>query len=226
MSESEKERPLPRGPGSCRALVIGAGVSGCACGATLAARGVGVTLLSGALDSVGHPAFGPDLMGGRGGRAAIVEALGQLPAELRDAWLEAGLAPEEGAFISVDRRMLSIDTKRALEGMSGLEFRQGLAADLRVMGASDGNDRGPKPTVCVETAFGEVLEARAVVLAVGLSLGGSVTVGEDELGGGRYGEAWSDGLRVCVGEVRGLGSPRARWRWGRGSRRAAPGERS
>jgi hypothetical protein len=46
----------------------------------------------------------------------------------------------------------------------------------------------------LETAFGEVLRADAVVLAPGLSLGGRLLVGELEMVGGRYGETPSDRL--------------------------------
>jgi hypothetical protein len=198
MSGAEVEIGLGGPSGLRTALIVGAGVSGCACGATLAARGVGVTVLSSALDNVGHPAFGPELVGGRNGWSAIAEVLEALPRELRDVWVEAALASDEAPFVSVDRRMLGVESKRVLEGMRGLEFRQGVANDLRVVVASErGAGRGER-MLAVETAFGEVFEAGAVVVGVGLSLGGRVTVGENEMVGGRYGEACSDGLRAAL----------------------------
>jgi hypothetical protein len=78
--------------------------------------------------------------------------------------------------------------------MPGIEFRQALITDVRVVqnGAGpceDANwETGGKTGVEVESAFGEVFAGDAVVLAPGLALGGEVTVGEDRLPGGRYGE--------------------------------------
>ena len=104
-------------------LVVGAGVSGCACAAALARRGVGVTVLGEALDGVGRPQFGP-VVSARGGLAEVAEVLGRLPKELREVWLDAAMLPEGAGFLIVDRRLVSVETKRRLEGMQGVEFRQ------------------------------------------------------------------------------------------------------
>jgi hypothetical protein len=50
----------------------------------------------------------------------------------------------------------------------------------------------------VETVFGEVLTARTVVLAVGLALGASTTMGGQEMPGGRYGETPATGLKAAL----------------------------
>jgi hypothetical protein len=184
-------------------MVVGAGVSGCACGAILAAAGLDVTLVSSALDLVGLPSYGPEVWVGGDCIERCTEALDELPSVLRDVWVDACVVPEgPPSCVVVDRRRLSVETKRALEGFGGLKFRQGLVVDLRVGGARAGLVAqavvgGPMARgecLELETAFGEVLCADVVVLATGLSLGGRVVVGEQEMVGGRYGETPSDRL--------------------------------
>ena len=180
-------------------LVVGGGISGCACAAGLAARGIPVTVISSALDSIGQPAYGPEVTGDKGTWEEIREVLGALPGVLRGVWLAASVAPADGAgFFAVDRRMLSVETKRALEGMPGLRFRQGLVTRIALSGEGEGG--GPRRVV-VETAFGEAIEGDAVVIAVGVALGGHVVAGKDVLPGGRYGETPSDGLRGALEQM-------------------------
>ncbi len=199
------------GGASPSVVVVGAGVSGCACAAVLACKGVRVTVLNSVLDAVGLPGYGPELVVGSGGWAEIGETMAALPAALRGAWLDAASVPDDGApLLTVDRRAVSIETKRALERIPGLQFRQGLVTDLRVLPAESERSGDPgHGRVAVETVFGEVIEADAVVLAVGLGLGGHVTVGADVLPGGRYGEIPADGLRKAL-EAMGVSFPGGR----------------
>ncbi|MFH0917421.1 MAG: FAD-dependent oxidoreductase [bacterium] len=196
-------RPRPTGREPLGVVVVGAGVSGCACAAALASKGARVTALNSALDAVGLPGYGPDLPAGAGGWAEIGETMASLPVALRGAWLNAASVPENGApLLIVDRRAVSIETKRALERIPGLQFRQGLVTDIRVVPAESQLSRDPaRGRLEVETVFGEVIEADAVVVAVGLGLGGHVTVGADVLPGGRYGEIPADGLRKALGAM-------------------------
>jgi len=197
-------------------LVIGGGVSGCACAAVLASKGIEVTVVNGALDGIGHPAYGPVVRAGNGGWQRIVEILQKLPPILRNVWIDAatvpetaaasiagigfehGLVPGEEAFLVVDRRFVSVEAKRNLETMPGLRFRQGLAEAVTVVRDAGAGNRS---RVAVETAFGEVFEGDAIVVAVGLALGGRVHVGRDVLPGGRYGETPADGLKVSLEEL-------------------------
>ncbi len=181
------------------ALVVGAGVSGCACAVALAGSGIQVTLINSAMDRVGLPAYGPDLVASEMGRGELEQKLATLPEPLRSIWLEAGMAPEDGgSSINVDRRRISVETKRLLEAVPNLRFRQGFVTDLRLV--QDG-DAGHQPLHAqhprraqVETIFGEVFEADAVILAAGLSLDAQTEVGCDVVQGGRYGEPASEGL--------------------------------
>jgi hypothetical protein len=205
-------------------IVVGAGVSGCACAAALAMAGHQVTLVNSAMDRVGLPAYGPDIVAGAGGWEEIETLFSRVPLPLRRVWLEAGMRPASGeGLLNIDRRRVSIESKRVLEGLPGLQFRQGFVVDLRVVtpnSALEGNEDGcgepeggqpwravpapgaePRGWVEVETVFGEVLAAERVVVAVGLSLEARTTVGEDVMPGGRYGEQSSDGLYRALGTL-------------------------
>lgn len=215
----------PAGDAGPTVLVIGAGVSGCACAATLASAGLGVTLINSAMDRVGLPAYGPDLCGADGRWCQLEEALAELPSPLRAIWLEAGLRPVNGAAVlNIDRRRVSVETKRLLEHVPGLQFRQGFVSHLRVI---EPVVDGGRVRIQAETIFGEVFEADAAVVAVGLSLAGRSLVGGDTVEGGRYGEPASNDLlkvmealgaqcregvlhvgpRLAVGDFRALQEP-------------------
>jgi hypothetical protein len=203
-----------------RVVVVGGGISGCACAARLAASGVQVTVVSSALDVVGLPGHGPEVWAGPGGLSEITETLDLLPDGLRWAWLNAAGFLESGEpVLVVDRRAVSIESKRALETMPGLGFRQGLVTDVRLRDRGREaalSDSAPNPDtdalavhragsgveteteVEVETAFGEVFLADAVVLAPGLALRGRVEVGDEILPGGRYGEVPADELCAAM----------------------------
>lgn len=219
-----------RGPASARVLVIGGGVSGCACAAVLAAGGVSVTVFNSSLDAVNQPAYGPLVEVKTGGWGRVAATLGSLPSPLREVWANCALAAtsglettglgaiEEGpGFFCVDARRLSVESKRVLERMPGLEFRQGLIVDLRVerrggesvSAGRRGRDRTARGrdssetlnhewAVVVETAFGEVVSADIAVIAVGLNLGGRVELGEVVLPGGRYGETPGEGVMTAL----------------------------
>jgi hypothetical protein len=183
------------------ALVIGAGVSGCACAAALASAGVHVTLINSAMDRVGLPAYGPDLVGSDGCWRRLEEAMLAVPPPLKAVWLEAAMRPAVGgAVMNIDRRRVSVETKRLLELVPGLQFRQGFVVDLRVVPPTG---EGDPVRVQAETIFGEVFEADVAVVAAGLSLGGRTSVGGDIVEGGRYGEPASDEL---LGALEALGA--------------------
>ena len=199
-------------------IVVGAGVSGCACAAALAMAGHQVTLVNSAMDRVGLPAYGPDILVG-GGWEEIETLFSRVPLPLRRVWLEAGMRPAGGeGLLNIDRRRVSIESKRVLEELPGLQFRQGFVVDLRVVrtnsvlegnGAVPGEPGWAGPALAarpcwlveVETVFGEVLTSERVVVAVGLSLEAQTTVGADVMPGGRYGEQSSDGLHRALGKI-------------------------
>jgi hypothetical protein len=204
MPGSASERGGGARESSPRVIVIGAGVSGCACAATLAGRGVAVMLLTEALDSVGQPRLGP-VVAGRGGGAEIAHVWRELPGALRGAWVGAAMAPAEATFVIVDRRMVSVETKRFLEGMRGLEFRQGMACDIAVCTAEVTSGPQQRGRVVVKTVFGESLEAEGVVVAVGASMGMGEQRDEEEEGG-KSGGRWDVGEAGLKSALQRLGA--------------------
>jgi hypothetical protein len=191
-------------------IVVGAGVSGCACAAGLASAGLRVTLVNSAMDRVGLPAYGPDVICAQGDWQRAETVLQALPVPLRQVWYGAASTPSRNRrILNVDRRKVSLESKRILERMPGLQFRQGFVTDIRLLrrdagrrdvttqgSAIAGNEDGRR--VEVETIFGEVFQADAVVIAVGLTLGARSTAGDEHVQGGRYGEPDSEGLRAAL----------------------------
>jgi hypothetical protein len=107
----------------------------------------------------------------------------------------------------VDRRAVSIDTKWALERIAAIRLRQGLVTALLEADAEPKQDRtavsgqtraSHAVRVETETAFGETLAGDACVLAVGLSLGGIIRMGEQVLAGGRFAEVAADALKASL----------------------------
>lgn len=174
-------------------IVVGAGVSGCACAIALAERGVSVILVGGALDNVGLPSHGP-LLHLDGGPALEV-----LPGRLRDVWERWSWEPADGSpYRVIDRRAVSLEMKQLVEAYTAIRLRQGLVTAVRSTGKEGAAGGGP--AVEVETAFGEVLKGVACVLAVGLGFHGRVRVGGQILEGGRYGEVSADALAQCLAD--------------------------
>ncbi|MCL5735438.1 MAG: FAD-dependent oxidoreductase [Actinobacteria bacterium] len=198
MKKNAREQRHPLGP-KPRVIVVGGGVSGCACAATLARGGAQVTVISSALDVVGLPGYGSEVRADNGW-SEIAETFAGLPLELRLAWLKSSVLLETGEpVLFVDRRAVSVESKRALERMPGLEFRQALVTEVRLRDL--GTDSGasvPGPAIEVGSAFGEVFQGDALVLAPGLALGGEVVVGSEVLPGGRYGEVPANDLRAAL----------------------------
>ncbi len=192
-----------------RVVVIGAGVAGCACAAVLAEAGAEVTLVSAALDHVCEPSFGPEVRDAGAGAARLTRAVSGLPHAVQEAWAAAMLRSADGGLSLVDRRLLSIGMKQALESVEGLTLRQGLVVGLKV-----GSDcRGPahgvvRGAVEVETAFGETFECDAAVVAVGLGLSDPAPQGgahRENAGAGadKHGTSRAGGLESCL---RGMGA--------------------
>lgn len=191
-------------PDTPTVLVVGGGISGCACAAALAARGIAVTVVSSALDTVGLPGYGPEVVAGPEGLPRVLRVVEALPAVLREVWVESAVVPEGRAeFVAVDRRMLSVETKRALEQMPGLRLRQALVVGLHWVGEeSAGIDRSSGScSVVLNTAFGEEIGGDAVVIAAGLALGGGLSSGDAVLAGGRYDETPGEGLMGALEEL-------------------------
>lgn len=164
-----------------------------------------VVLVNSALDSVGLPGYGPVLeyseYGGAPGHhdvdspgSGLVEVLRKAAAPLVSAWLAHAWAPAGGLPLAlVDRRAVSLAVKWRVENEDLIELRQGIVAAVEGRNGA-GEEAGSRDAVAVWTAFGERIVGDAVVVAVGLALGGRVSVGGQKQAGGRLGEVAADAL--------------------------------
>lgn len=191
MHQGEPAQRDPSEPAH-RVVVVGAGVSGCACAVALVEAGVAVTLVNSALDIVGLPGYGPDLW------LTDRDAWMRVPQRLREAWERWSYVPDDATPVVVtDRRAVSLETKQLIESLPQIDLRQGLVIDVRTLA-----DKSAE--VEVETAFGDIVRGTACVLAVGLGLGGRVTEGGREIAGARYGEVAADALYEVLRDRGGL----------------------
>ena len=159
------------------AVVVGAGHAGCEAALALARTGIRTCILSLNLDSIAFMACNPSVGGtAKGQLVREIDALGgQMginadETALQMRMLNAGKgAAVQSLRAQADKHAYHMRMKRVLEETDGLSVLQGEAAEVLVEG---GRVRG------VRTTFGEEIAAKAVILATGVYLNGSVVAGE------------------------------------------------
>ncbi len=171
-------------------VVVGAGPAGAEAALAAAGSGAHTLCLTINLDTAGFPPATPILADGADDRRRHllkeVEVMGgRLPALLSGE----GAAHElPGGRLITDRRVLGLAYKQALEEADGLYLRQSLVTS--VTPAGDG--------WTVQTALGEALGARKVVLAAGTYCDARVESGGPTRSGGRRGEIAAIALSRCL----------------------------
>ncbi len=175
------------------AVVVGAGHAGCEAALALARTGIRTLMLSLNLDSIAFMACNPsvggtakghlvreiDALGGEMGRNADKTAL-----QMRMLNVGKGAAVQS-LRSQADKHAYHAAMKKTLENTDNLTILQGEAAEVLT---KDGKVCG------VKTTFGEIIEARAVVLATGVYLKSAVIAGEFKQSSGPNGFAPANAL--------------------------------
>ena len=185
-------------------LVIGAGHAGCEAAAIAARRGARVGLLTFRARDVGQMSCNPSIGGvGKGHLVREIDVFDGLIGRAADRaaihrrMLNRSKGPAVwGPRVQADRKLFR-EAMQELVAKSGVEVIACEAIRLRVEGGR---------VFGIETSAG-FLPCRAVVLASGTFLGAKMFVGEEVVGGGRYGESASTPLAAQLREI-GLGQGR------------------
>jgi tRNA uridine 5-carboxymethylaminomethyl modification enzyme len=201
------------GASSFEILVIGGGHAGVEAAAVAARMGARVGLVSFDRETIGAMSCNPAIGGlGKGHLVREVDAFDGLIARAADysaihyRMLNASKgAAVQGPRIQADRSRFKAAIHEQLAAMPNLTVIQGEASALRFASGSDNKIAG------LELTDGSTLDAKAVILATGTFLGGTLFRGEERLTGGRIGE--NSALRLAQ-QVRGAGLPMARLKTG------------
>lgn len=163
--------------GKFDAVVVGAGHAGVEASLALARTGINTAMLTLNLDSIAFMACNPSIGGtAKGQIVKEIDALGgEMAVNADKACLQIRMLNRgKGAAVQslrgqADKNAYHTEMKKTLENTPNLTILQGEAVDILVENGA----------VCgVKTAFGGVLECKAVVLATGVYLNGSVIAGE------------------------------------------------
>jgi tRNA uridine 5-carboxymethylaminomethyl modification enzyme len=191
-------------------LVVGGGHAGCEAAAIAARMGARTGLVSFDLGAIGAMSCNPAIGGlGKGHLVREVDAFDGLIARAADAAAihyrmlnRSKGSAVWGPRVQADRSLFKRAIQRMLAGQANLELIEGEAAELvieqgRVAGLLLGD--------------GTRLDTRALVLATGTFLGGTLFRGEERLEGGRIGEASAQRLAA---QLRDAKLPMARLKTG------------
>ncbi len=182
--------------GKFDAVVIGAGHAGCEAALALARTGFNTAMLTLNLDSIAFMACNPSIGGtAKGQIVREIDALGgQMGINADGALLQIRMLNRgKGAAVQSlrgqeDKNVYHTLMKKTLENTANLKILQGEAVEILT-------DDDCKKVVGVKTAYGGVLECKAVIVATGVYLNGSVIAGEWRQSSGPNGfQAAANGL--------------------------------
>ena len=165
--------------GQFDAVVIGAGHAGCEAALALARTGMKTAMLTLNLDSIAFMACNPSIGGtAKGQIVREIDALGgEMGVNADGALLQIRMLNRgKGAAVQSlrgqeDKNYYHTLMKKTLENTPNLKILQGEAVEILT-------DETGKNVAGVLTAFGGVLECKAVVVATGVYLNGSIIAGE------------------------------------------------
>lgn len=179
--------------GKFDAVVVGAGHAGCEAALALARTGIKTAMLTLNLDSIAFMACNPSIGGtAKGQIVREIDALGgEMAINADKALLQIRMLNKgKGAAVQSlrgqeDKNLYHTLMKQTLEQTENLWILQGEAIEVLT---ENGKVKG------VKTAFGGVLECKAVVLATGVYLNGEVIAGEWKRSSGPSGFQPANGL--------------------------------
>jgi tRNA uridine 5-carboxymethylaminomethyl modification enzyme len=189
-------------------IIVGAGHAGCEAACAAARVGARVALVTFSEDNIGQMSCNPAIGGlGKGHLVREVDAMDGIMGRAADRagiqfrLLNRSRGPAvQGPRAQADRKLYA-QAIRELVARSRVEVIEAEVVDLLV---EAGQCRG------VDTSIGP-LRASAVVLTSGTFLGGVMHIGEDQIAGGRVGEA---GAGRLAQRLRALGLPMGRLKTG------------
>ena len=182
--------------GKFDAVVIGAGHAGCEAALALARTGFNTAMLTLNLDSIAFMACNPSIGGtAKGQIVREIDALGgEMGINADGALLQIRMLNRgKGAAVQSlrgqeDKNLYHTLMKKTLENTPNLKIVQGEAVEIIT-------DQDGKKVAGVKTAYGGILECKAVIVATGVYLNGSVIAGEWRQNSGPNGfQAAANGL--------------------------------
>ena len=191
-------------------IVIGAGHAGCEAASASARLGAETALVTINLDLIGQMSCNPAIGGiAKGHIVREIDALGGIMGRVIDRTgiqfrlLNRSRGPAvQSPRAQADRSLYRTEMRRTLEAISNLHLRQGLVVDLIVQ---------DRKIVGLELQDGRRLGAKAVVVATGTFLNGTIHTGQRTFSAGRAGEPASTELAQSL---RTLGFPVGRLKTG------------
>ena len=174
-------------------IVVGGGHAGCEAAAAAANLGSKVLLVTMNMQTIAQMSCNP-AMGGvaKGQIIREIDALGGYSGILTDKtmiqfrMLNRSKGPAMWSpRAQSDRMRFAEEWRLTLEGIPNVDFWQDMVVGLIVKNGC----------VCgVETAMGQKIESKSVVLTNGTFLNGTIHIGQKQFGGGRSGERSATGL--------------------------------
>ncbi len=197
-------------------IVVGGGHAGCEAALTTAKLGLSTALFTLNLDRIAWQPCNP-AVGGPAKSQLVheVDALGGVIGRLADATalqkriLNRSRGPAVWALrAQTDKRLYAREMLQILQNTDNLTLREAMVTNLEVETNQFHNDRSDqcdedaiKQIKGIQTYFGSIYLAKAVILTTGTFLRGKIWIGNQSMNAGRAGEQAASGLTEALQEL-------------------------